>query len=107
MNLYSEGTFVETFNENRDFDTLLSYLISHARPEQPAIAIPASTALASPQSSIVQIPETPLPIIDSAGTVTPLDSSSFQDVVKIGHVFVKFFAPWYVACLGSFINEID
>ena len=38
--------------------------------------------------------------VNTAGIVVSLDETNFQQTVDKGHVFVKFFAPWY-ACTSS------
>lgn len=83
MNLYREGQFVETFEDPRDYETLVEYISKHA---QHTGGHTEEHKTSGNQATIY----------NPTGTVTALDETTFQEVIDGGHAFVKFFAPWCV-----------
>ena len=101
MNLYRNGQFVETFRDSREHDILTDYLNAHAEPRSPP---PTTTPSAEPITAEVAQPEND-PLVaefvshedaNPDGVVVALDEKNYQATIDKGHVFVKFFAPWYV-----------
>ncbi len=87
MNLYRDGQFVETFDDPRDYETLVDYVSKHARPTGHTEDLtPEEQKTFGNQNTIY----------NPTGTVSSLDETTFQEVIGNGHAFVKFFAPWYV-----------
>lgn len=114
MNLYRDGKSIETYREARSYDLLTSYISKHAEPtslptlpettEAPVVA-PVVTAAPEPEVQFeAQQPQqrethqaVPAKDLNPDGKVLVLDDKTFQDAVNEGHVFVKFYAPWYVS----------
>jgi thioredoxin domain-containing protein 5 len=89
MNLYKDGQFIETWKQPRDIDKLREYLTKHAeRSQVPDTAPPAADVLLEqPESDKEHNP---------TGKVIVLNEKNFEQTIKDGHVFVKYYAPWYV-----------
>ena len=103
MNLYRNGEYVETFRQSRDHDLLTKYINAHAEPRNPPApeAAPEPTLAAAFQDKDELVEEVVhREDVNTAGIVVSLDETNFQQTVDKGHVFVKFFAPWY-ACTSS------
>ena len=94
MNLYRNGEYVDTFTKPRELDLLLEYVSAHAEPTTKPAPPPAITSATEPQEEVVSIP--PAKVYNPSGKLISLDEKSFADIIKEGHVFVKFFVPWYV-----------
>lgn len=88
MNIYRDGQFVETFEEPRDYDTLVSYISKHARP--------TGRHTGDKPAEDKKVLESQQITYNPTGTVLPLDETNFQEVISGGHAFIKFFAPWSV-----------
>lgn len=100
MNLYRDGQFVETYTRPRELDMLREYLSAHAEPTSVPSPTPSPTPLSPVITSPVEADEVPvaLPpkVYNHAGIVTVLNEKTFWEAVQEGHMFVKFYAPWYV-----------
>lgn len=98
MNLYRDGNFVEMYSQSRDYEILNAYITSHAEPRNPppeATAEPPALALTSEKDELVE--ETVYrEDVNPNGVVLSLDEKNFRETIDKGHVWVKFFAPWYV-----------
>lgn len=109
MNLYRNGAYVETFRQNRDIDILNKYLAAHAEPRNPPAPETTPEATSTTVSAPEPTPETD-PLVEEvvalredvnpSGAVVSLDETNFRQTIDKGHVFVKFFAPWYVLPLS-------
>lgn len=118
MNLYRDGQFLETYREARSYDLLTFYISKHAEPtslptlpettEDPIVA-PIITAAPEPevQFEVQQQQQrenhqasVPAKDLNVDGKVLALDDKTFRDAVNEGHVFVKFYAPWYVSLVS-------
>lgn len=113
MNLYRDGQFVDTYKKARDFELITAYLDEHIEPKETSTPEPTPTPVPSPPVVSVPTPDTreliaetfKLPdekTYNSAGNVVILNEKSFTDTVAEGHVFVKFYAPWYVLSPSPF-----
>lgn len=95
MNLYRDGQFIEVYKQPRDIEPLREYVASHAEPKASSNKQSAANVklVDTADESEVHNPD---------GTVMILNSSNFDKAIQDGHVFIKFFAPWFVAfaCLG-------
>ena len=103
MNLYRNGQFVETFRKSREHDILTNYLAAHAEPHNPPAPVSTSSSTASTTVATPEPENDPLvseyAVHEDAnpnGVGVSLDEKNFQETIDKGHVFVKFFAPWYV-----------
>lgn len=107
MNLYKDGKFVKTFDEVRSPTLLHSFLSAHAAPTGTPAA-PQDTAVSPPEPSETHVayakllPAVSDRPINPTGTVLSLGEKTFYDAISHGHIFIKFFAPWYVAYFPSF-----
>lgn len=96
MNLYKDGQFVETFKQSRDLDILQKYLADHAEPTTPlSPPVPEITDGAKTEEVPV-VPAVPAKVYNPSGSVTVLNEKTFADAVQEGHIFIKYYAPWYV-----------
>lgn len=103
MNLYRDGQFVETFKKAREFELLTGFISDHVHPEpEPIPAPPPPPVVPDPSATTKQLiaeafklPEEK--IYNPSGNVVSLTDKTFSDGISDGHVFVKFFAPWYCA----------
>ena len=90
MNLYKDGEFIEVFKKSREIEKLREYVSTHARRKAPPpVALLPEEHIDIPINHEVYNP---------SGTVVVLNEKTFSDTISKGHVFVKFFAPWHVAC---------
>lgn len=98
MNLYRDGKYLETFRQPRDIDILTKYITSHAEPRNPPAPEPPAEEPPAGASDDDNLLDEVVHREDANpnGVVIPLDETNFQQTVDKGHVFVKFFAPWYV-----------
>lgn len=87
MNIYQDGKFVETFTKTREHDLLTEFMSKYIATATPEASEPASTE---------PVVTEPVVSVNPTGEVLTLTSSNFQDVITAGHVFIKFYAPWYV-----------
>lgn len=92
MNLYKDGEFVEVFNKPRDIDTLREYVKSHAEPKKAPAARQPATVIEEEEF----ITEDSGTVHNLDGKVMILNEKNFESTIQEGHVFVKFYAPWYV-----------
>ncbi|THG93397.1 hypothetical protein EW026_g7827 [Hermanssonia centrifuga] len=94
MNLYRDGEFVETFKKSREIDVLREYLTAHA--EAGFVARTPELTAAEDRTAA----ELPLPskTYNPTGSVSALDETSFEEMIKEGHAFIKFYAPWCGHC---------
>ena len=99
MNLYRDGVYVETFEEPRDYDTLVEYLSKLAERKTPSGTSQETTSQPHPEAPADgATPHSNNHVLyNPTGTVTSLNEATFADLVNAGHVFVKFFAPWYAS----------
>lgn len=88
LNLYKDGKFVEVFKEARDLDKLRDYIASHAEPR--AVQAPAKGKVT--EASVEEAVEEHNP----NGNVVVLTDATFDKAIQDGHIFVKFYAPWFV-----------
>lgn len=107
MNLYRDGQFLETYREPRSYDLLTSYISKHAEPTSlptlPETTAPVVTATPEVHFEAQQQQQrethqaaVPAKDLNPDGKVLVLDDKTFRDVVTEGHIFVKFYAPWYI-----------
>lgn len=101
MNLYRNGEYVETFRQTRSIDILNKYIAAHAEPRNPPAPEPAPESTPAPSVPESETDELVDEVVhredvNPTGAVISLDESNFHAIVNQGHVFVKFFAPWYV-----------
>lgn len=90
MNLYKDGSFVETWKQPRDLDKLREYITAHAEPlKKKEVVVPPV------EQVFVDQPE-PGKEHNPSGTVLVLTDDNFEKTIQEGHVFVKFYAPWCV-----------
>ena len=94
LNLYRDGSFVETFQGSREYDRLKDFIAKHSEPTGTVKdATPVKTGSeATPTVKVLHLQTSRE--VNPSGTVLPLDSSNFDQVVRQGAAFVKFFAPW-------------
>lgn len=88
LNLYKDGQFVEVFKEARELDKLRDYIASHAEPR----AVQADAKGKVDEVGIEETAEEHNP----NGTVMVLNDATFDKAIQDGHIFVKFYAPWFV-----------
>lgn len=110
MNLYKDGKYLETFNQARGLDILTNYIAVHAEPHNSPAPEPPSKGAAPPATA--EKDELAEQIVshedyNPTGTVLSLDEKNFRETVDKGHVFVKFFAPWYVSLPSSLLFRVD
>ena len=93
MNVYRNGEYIDTFRGVREFDLLTQFIAKYAEPR------------GEPE----QLSEEPAShgqrILNREGMVQALNPTNFDEVIRSGPSFVKFFAPWYVL-LYSTITRI-
>lgn len=85
MNLYKNGEFVEVFSQPRDLERLREYLAAHA--EKKTVSPPV-------QPAVEEAPVIPRETYNPSGKVLVLNDKTFDETIRKGHVFVKFYAPW-------------
>ena len=97
MNLYKDGVFVETWKQARDIERLRAYLAKHAEHTKKAPQTQGESRQPTDDDVLLEAmqPEAGKEH-NPTGTVLSLDETNFEKVIQEGHVFVKFFAPWYV-----------
>jgi thioredoxin domain-containing protein 5 len=83
LNLYQDGKYLETFNQNRELDLLLAFLSKRTQELVPPAVVADAPA------------ESPSPIVNPSGEVLVLSNENFAEEIAKGKVLVKFFAPWY------------
>ncbi len=100
MNLYRDGEFVETFKKSREIDVLREYLTAHA--EAGFVARTPELTAAEDRTAA----ELPLPskTYNPTGSVSALDETSFEEMIKEGHAFIKFYAPWCASLFRYFLR---
>ena len=98
MNLYRDGKYLETFRQSRDFDILTKYIAAHAEPRNPPAPEPPAEEPPTTATDDDALLDEVVHREDANpdGVVISLDEKNFQQTVDKGHIFVKFFAPWYV-----------
>ncbi len=98
MNLYRDGKYIETFRQSRDIDLLTKYINAHAEPRNPPVPEPPADEPPAAASDDDELLSEVVHREDANpdGVVVSLNEKNFQQTVDKGHVFVKFFAPWYV-----------
>lgn len=87
--LFEDGLALEKYQGERTLNALIDFVTENA----PATGKGASDDKSEPAGS----PVTPLELTDN----------SFQSAIAEGVVFVKFYAPWYVAGLSCPVCHID
>ena len=95
LNLYKDGEFVEQFKQSRDLDILPKYLADHAEPISPPPPPAAQTTEATKVVEAPIAPAVPAKVYNPSGLVTVLDEKNFAETIQEGHVFIKYYAPWY------------
>lgn len=102
MKLYKDGKYVETFEQARSIELLTNYLAAHAEPSNPPVPEPTSTSSKEADPPVTSDKDELAEHVvihedrNPEGTVLSLDEKNFRQTIDRGHVFVKFFAPWYV-----------
>lgn len=97
MNLYKDGQFVETFKQGRDLDILQKYLADHAEPTTPLSPPVPEITNGAKTEEVPVVPAVPAKVYNPSGSVTVLNEKTFADAIQEGHVFIKYYAPWYVS----------
>lgn len=102
MNLYRDGQFVETFKKPREFELLTEFLADHMGPTPPPPPEPTPTppfpVQSTPDNKELLAAKFELPeekLYNPSGNVVVLKEQTFTNAISDGHVFVKFYAPWY------------
>ena len=94
MNLYKHGNYVEKFTGSRDWDRIVNFIDGHR--EKLEDDLPDELPKTSKPDESSQQRSSPSKW-NKDGLVVSLDPNRFNEVIKEGPVFVKFFAPWYVS----------
>ena len=87
---------MEQFKQSRDLDILQKYLADHAEPTSPPPPPAAQTTEATKVVEAPIAPAVPAKVYNPSGLVTVLDEKNFAETTQEGHVFIKYYAPWYV-----------
>ncbi|TFK56291.1 thioredoxin-domain-containing protein [Heliocybe sulcata] len=105
INLYKDGQFVGTYKQARSIELLEEFIEKHAEPTGTSVSTAPATTTASEAetltSSAAAVATSPPVLMRSPnprGSVLSLNGNTFQDAIKDGPVFVKFFAPWCGHC---------
>ena len=101
MNLYKDGEFIETYKQSRDLELLQEYLEKHARKKAPVVP---------PVHSQEEEEEAVIPVYHEVhnpdGQLISLNEKTFDETIRKGHVFVKFFAPWSVSSICALSSPL-
>ncbi|EPQ59737.1 thioredoxin-domain-containing protein [Gloeophyllum trabeum ATCC 11539] len=97
INLYKNGKYVDQFRKARSLELLEEFIAQHAEPTSKPIP-PAPTTTQAPTEAPSPPPPVSRKLPNPRGAVLSLTGNTFQDALKDGPLFVKFFAPWCGHC---------